>query len=278
MNNQNNFLITGIPRSGTTLLIHLIDKYTQSIVLTEPTWIKLLREESNDEPNNFLILMLDHIKEIRKKIKNNQEIEVLVDSRNNEVPQNFFIREQNKSKTSVKNIKKHTLKKLPQHFNNQQLFIKANTYFTAILKQIVENDSFSTTAVIRDPLATLKSWRSLDIPVSRGQLKIANLFSADVRNISKIDDLLIRQVKLLDWFYQQYHEFQDKINIIKYEDLVLEPQQIISRITKSDSTFSEELRSMNNSSHYNHTETEMLTTAIKTHASNYAYFYRLKNS
>ena len=104
MSNQTNFLVTGIPRSGTTLLAHLIDKYTQSIVLAEPTWIKLLRDLANDSPDSFVKLLINHIREIRLQIENDQEIEVLVDERNNVVPQNFYIRENHKSKTTIKNI------------------------------------------------------------------------------------------------------------------------------------------------------------------------------
>lgn len=277
MKNKQDFLITGIPRSGTTLLLHLLDKYSCGLVITEPTWFKSLRKDSNDIPELFLHLLKSKIKEIRKKIKNNTPVEVLVDSRNNKTPQNFFIRNENANNPNIRNIKLYIERIIPQEYSKRPIYIKANTYFTALLNEIIKSDDYSISAIIRHPLAVLKSWRSLDIPVSQGKLKIAELFSNQIKKISQIDDLLVRQVKILDWFYQQYYLFEKHINIIKYEKFIQNPHANIRFFSEVPSNFSEELFSMNNSNFYDHNETEVLVNALLTHGHFYSYFYDLNN-
>lgn len=269
---QNNYLVTGIPRSGSTLLMQLINQSYQNIVLSEPSWIKQLRIESKDQPVHLVSMIQKQFHLIRNQIYSGESIEVLVDNRTGKVPQNFFIRKNNDPK-QIKNIKSFIGVQFPSDYFNKDLFVKNNTLFTSILKDVCLLTPFKVIIIIRDPIAVLKSWRSLNIPVSKGKLKIAELYSKEILEVSKLEPLLKRQIKLLDWFYKQYYLFRAHCHIVKYEDLIKNPVKEIQSISSQNIKLDLKLHSQNKSVHYNHNETTKLKLALNQHGKYYTYFY-----
>lgn len=265
-----NILVTGIPRSGTTLFCNLLSTTEECIVLPEPIWIRELRKRAKDCPLSFLSQLNNKINQVRINISEGKKIELLIDKRNKKVPQNFFIRKEG-HKTS--NIKENTFVSMPENFFNKPMFIKSNTFFTAILNDLISSEQYEIVAIIRNPVAVIKSWRSLNIPVSKGQLKIAEIYDDKVKEIGLTKDLLEKQVKNLDWFYYQYFTHKDNITIIRYEDLVSSASEVLSKVMKKKASVSNSLNSMNNSSHYNHSETAKIVDSINQHAEHYKHFY-----
>ncbi len=82
-------------------------------------------------------------------------------------------------------------------------------------------EACKTIAVIRHPLYVLMSWRSLNIPISHGKIKIGELYSKRLQEIVTEPDLLKRQVLILDWFFQQYAK--TGLDLLSYESLVSDP-------------------------------------------------------
>lgn len=54
MNNQKNILLTGLPRSGTTLLCHLLNKLENSVALHEPLPLQKLNNINSNELINAI--------------------------------------------------------------------------------------------------------------------------------------------------------------------------------------------------------------------------------
>src|SRR5690606_22245716 len=73
------------------------------------------------------------------------------------------------------------------------------------------------------PVPTLLSWRSLDIPVSRGRLPSGERFWRKLSElVSGGHDLLQVQAGIYNLFCERYAKLEKKITILKYEDVVKE--------------------------------------------------------
>jgi hypothetical protein len=69
--------------------------------------------------------------------------------------------------------------------------------FTALLPILAQR--FPVFAMVRNPLAVLASWNSVDIPAKQGRVPKAEIYDQDlVHRMSSIDDRLDRQLSLLD--------------------------------------------------------------------------------
>ncbi len=77
-------------------------------------------------------------------------------------------------------------------------------------------------ALIRNPLAVLLSWNSIDADYRLGQVPgyVRQHVPDLVLRLSDIDDRLTRQVELLDWHYQQFDTILDDSAVIRFEDIV----------------------------------------------------------
>lgn len=265
-----NILITGIPRSGTTLFCSLLNATKECIVLPEPIWIRELRKKAKNCPHSFLSQLNNKISQIRTDVSEGKKIEVLIDKRNKALPKNFFIR---KEGGKICSIKKNALVSIPAELFDRPVCIKSNTFFTAILDNLASSKQYEIVAIVRNPIAVIKSWRSLNIPVSRGELKIAEIYSDKVKKTSLTKDLLKKQVKNLDWFYAQYFIHKGNITVVRYEDLIESPSKMVSKVIQNKTPVPSNLISMNNSSHYNHSETAEIENCVNEHAQFYKHFY-----
>lgn len=98
------------------------------------------------------------------------------------------------------------------------LVVKHNAAFAALLPELAQ--SFETVAIVRNPVAALGSWWSVDLPVSQGRAPAAERFDASLR--SRLDACTSpgrRQIALLDWFFSAFATLPPS-RVIRYEDIV----------------------------------------------------------
>ncbi len=212
-------LITGVPRSGTSLTLKLLSESPNSICLSEPSWLRTLRFEGHTA-EQFSDALSVKITAVLAQVKAGNPIEVTVAKGSKNIPDNYY----RKVNGKVLNVKQTDLVHY-EYKSDMNLFVKSNTLFTACLKQLLYCPQWQVSCVIRNPLYVLLSWQSLNIPVSKGKIKIGELYSSHVRKISQIDDLLDRQIAILNWFFDCYKKCQ--VSAIKYEDLVASPQTLL---------------------------------------------------
>lgn len=263
-------LITGIPRSGTTLLTSLLSKQTECVAFSEPEWMKTIRAKSAtclDFVHHF-----DHQRaKIRSQISRGQPIAVKVSRFNEGLPENYYHRN-NQGQVLVD--KEEQLVTFPQSYSEQPFVFKANAQFTACLKPLINTADTQLIAVIRNPIATIMSWRSLDLPISKGHVKVAEKYSSDFhQHVTCNDDLLIKQVQIIDWFFHQYLTFINQIKLVKYEDLVANTNSVISSITGNSDVSCKKLSSQNNNRSYNHRESDLIKSALIKHGTYHKKFY-----
>lgn len=202
-------ILTGPPRSGTTLACHLLNQVANTIALHEPMRLKMFpdRETALRNISTFFdkmrySLLLDGTAIARVKA--------------GKIPDNPFgqakggLRQPQVTKGTV-----HFDKKLDGDF---QLAIKHNGHFSFLLDDLV--GQYPCFAVIRNPLATIASWQTIAAPVAQGNLKILRFLNPDLYcALDQIEDVLDRQIVLLHALFGCYEKL-DSSHVIKYEQII----------------------------------------------------------
>jgi hypothetical protein len=217
---KNTTLITGIPRSGTSLVLKLIYLDSSNICFSEPTFIKEIKaiskskKDISDNLNKKII-------EIRDCIKGGKPLEFRV-GKDDKISDNYFTKAcNNTTRKKTSKFKKIILKK---KFSQNKIFIKNNLLFTSCIAEL--SKQYKIIAIIRNPISIIQSWQSLDLPISKGVVKSGLKYSSSLKNISGDEGLLIKQIKIIDWFYNQY--LVNKVTLIKYENFIESPKESLN--------------------------------------------------
>jgi hypothetical protein len=245
--NDNNILVTGTPRSGTTLTCHLLNKLPDTVALHEPMKVKRFaalkdHEEICQSIQRFCDEQRMSIRERKRAISKNVEGAV-PDNPVGADRSDAGLRQSIASKGEIV-----VYKKLSRDF---MLVIKHNSAFTAVLEGLVKR--FLVYAVVRNPLATLSSWSSVDFNVQSGYARAAERLDSSLKaKLAAIDDPLDRQIYLLGWFHGQFHRYLPERSIIRYESVVESGGGSLCVIRPEAKDLSESLESRNKSKLYDH--------------------------
>ena len=99
------------------------------------------------------------------------------------------------------------------------LLIKHNALFAALLPVLTK--SFDCFALVRNPVAVLASWQTVDLPVNRGYIPAGERYDTELRfTLANETDTLRRQVAIVNWFFASFGKNLDSEKIFRYEDLV----------------------------------------------------------
>ena len=211
-----NVLITGTPRSGTTLLCSLLNKLPNTVALHEPmnVW------EFPDCPDAAAIadvierFCADTRKSLLEKgIAVSKHVGGLI-------PDNVAADQVNRSGTRLRHTEHGPVridKPLSERFS---LAIKHPVAFTALLGTLSKR--FECVAIVRNPLSMLASWNSLAwLNVRNGHAPIGEKLDAQLRQeLAAEPDVFERQIHILEWFYNRFRQHLPKNAVIKYEDLI----------------------------------------------------------
>lgn len=267
-NNSRNLILTGIPRSGSTLALKLISHAKGYLCLDEPQWLKDINQQSQTM-TSVAEGVTNYIGKVRSSIREGKPIEIVYGKESDQLTDNHFIRTKTGKILKNKDFRK---KIVPKDYANKKIIVKSNVLFTACLPSLIEK-KFKILVTIRNPVAIIKSWRSLNISVSIGKLGIAEKYNSDVHLIHQEPELLKRQILLLDWLFKQYLQNKDALHIIKYEQLVNNPgilNEIDENLHLSDLP---QLTSRNDSHYYKHQEEKMIINALHKYGNFFSHFY-----
>lgn len=242
---DNNVLITGTPRSGTTLTCHLLNKLPDTVALHEPMKVKKFAELENHEEicrsiQRFCDEQRKSIHERKRAISKNV---------GGAVPDNHYAAGRSDAGRRQNIASKGEIfidKKLSQDF---VLIIKHISAFAAVLEELVKR--FPVYAVVRNPLATLASWSSIDFNLQRGHIPAAERLDSNLKaKLAAIDDVLDRQIYLLGWFHGQFRRYLPEQSIIRYESIIESGGRALSVVRPEAEDLSEPLASRNRSELY----------------------------
>ncbi|MFZ1568885.1 MAG: hypothetical protein WAT29_08715 [Thiolinea sp.] len=255
---QQQVILTGLPRSGTTLTCHLLNKLSDCVALHEPLVpLDLIAYKRGD----LISVIADYFTTQRLQIL--QTGTAVSKSFGGQVPDNPMAGVDPNTGKRIRVLDGRLVQINKKLSNDFYLAIKQPAFFTAILKDLVVSGLFNCFAVVRNPLSVLLSWNSVEMPVSRGRVPAAEAFDPELKQqLDHISDIYDRQLFLLDWFFQQYINYLPSEHILFYEETIKSNGKSLGNISPLAYHLSERLSSKNNNHLYSGTLKKILLEKI----------------
>ncbi len=251
------WLLSGIPRSGTSLCCRLADAAPDTVALSEP--IDPGTFDGTEAAEEACARIADFADVTRRRIlveRTAPSVQVdgrLDDDRVAAARGAAGLRLPRGGPGEVR-----LSKPLPADFT---LVIKHNALFAALLAPLAQ--TFPVLALVRNPIAVLASWQTVDLPVQRGRVPAGERFDAELRRrLDGESDALRRQLVVLDWFFAQFRTHLPRERVLRYEDLVASGGRTLFRYLEAESMASQALRSRNANVLYESATIDALLAAI----------------
>ena len=248
MNDLHTVLLTGVPRSGTTLACHLLNKVPGTVALHEPMHVlgfAELRRQGGDAA------ILDAIAgfaaaQRASLLEHGTARSKAVDGK---VPDNPLARTPAADglRGSVSGLTQVSFGK--PRSSAFTLVIKHPAAFSALLPVLAPR--FQAAAVVRNPLAILGSWTSVRLAVHDGHAPAAESLDADLREaLAARAEPLERQLFLIGWFFERFARWLPRERIVRYEDVIATGGAALAAISPAAAGLAEPLRSSNRNQLY----------------------------
>ena len=258
---QRDIALTGIPRGGTTLACRLLGEGPDCVALFEPMPVLSLPLSRALAVQDIALYFCD----VRQRALEHGR----VPSKHSDgvIPDNPFGAREERSGVRPQQTDLGEIavgKPLSPEF---RLVIKHNAAFTSLLPELAER--FTVVGVLRNPLAVLASWRSLDLPVSRGRLPAGERWDPVLATaLDAQPDLLRRQIMLLEWFFARLQSMVAPTRLVRYEDTVASHGEALlhaaGRTPAAGAGVA--LRNRNVNAQYDAGEVTMLVEMLREHA------------
>ena len=234
-------LITGLPRSGTTLACACLNTLPNCVALTEPMSVPL-----HGDPDRAIAEIAAFASTTRARILREglapsmSRAGLMLDNTFEDVSQNGALR---RSAAQVADVR--ITKPLSADF---RLFIKHPAFFTALAQPLAENFTFY--AIVRHPLAALASWQSVDFNVRQGRMPAAEAYAPALRErLEQIATPLARQIALIQWMFRLYRALPPG-HVLTYEALVRDPAATLRPLSGSPAPVTHPIREINLKTRY----------------------------
>jgi len=248
--NSRNIVLTGLPRSGTTLACHLLNKLPNTVALLEPFEAGRFAGLLPDREAVADALERWYGKARRRALRKG---EVTTRHVGGKIPDNPFGPQSEGEEPRQWLASKGRIRIGKEIGRDFFLVVKDPPMFTALLPILVQR--FPTFAVVRNPLAVLASWNSVDIPAREGRVPRAEAYDPDLaRRLISIEDRLGRQLGLLDWWCERFEQFLPQDHILRYEDIVGSGGKALAAIVPAAGGLDEPLSGKNTNELYDRDE------------------------
>ena len=152
------------------------------------------------------------------------------------------------------------------------LLIKHNALFAALLPQLVPR--FRCIGLVRNPLAVLASWQTVELPVNRGRIPAGEQFDPGLRaSLDQDSDTLARQLTIINWFFAQYRDGLPHERILRYEELVATGGKALFRMLGHADASEAPLTSRNDHAVYRGADIDRLLEALLGSSGPWTGFY-----
>ena len=260
---SNNIILTGPPRSGTTLSCFLLNKLDNVVALHEP-----MRLQMFPNPETAVHNTIDFFSQMRSSLEKNGRAISKVKS--GAIPDNPFGEIKGDKRPSL--VQKEWIqfnKKLEKDF---KLVIKHNGHFTFLLRELMP--IYSCYAIIRNPLSVIASWNTISAPVAQGNLKVLKGLRPEIyHRLAYIPNIIDRQIQLAHYLYEAYELLPDE-HIIRYEDIVATGGKSLSRIIQEAGGMNENLESRNKNKLYDDMLFEKIASKLLKREGAYWNYYQ----
>ena len=124
------------------------------------------------------------------------------------------------------------------------LVVKQVGSFTAAIE--VLSSRFPMYALVRNPLSILLSWQDVPFPPREGHLPVAESFRPDLAaTLAGIDDRIDRQFYLLAWFFGEFERVLPASSVLRYEDIVASGGRSLEAVTPAAASLDRQLSDRN---------------------------------
>lgn len=225
-------LLTGLPRAGTTLSCNILNGHANVLALLEPM------TPSDFKPALGRSAAIEFIQQFAANTRVQALTQGRVISRHKDglVPENPVAYEVSDSGLRQLDVSLGSIA-VGERVENENftLVIKHNALFTALLPELRE--AFPVYGIVRNPLAVLASWNSVDLPVNSGRIPAGEMFDPELAELlADTPGRIERQLHILEWFCARF--IRDLSSpILRYEDFVREPA-VIGRTLSLASVYS----------------------------------------
>ena len=264
------WLLSGIPRSGTSLCCRLAGGLPDLAALSEPLRPHEQIEDGSD-PRNACVRIEALVGRIRARILAERRAPSI------EFGSRLDDHLAASGRTDAGGLRRLRAewgeipidKPLSAHFG---LLVKHNALFAALLPRLAA--SFPFLALVRNPLAVLASWQTVDLPVHRGRIPMGERFDPELRRtLDGEPDPLRRQIVVLNWFFSRYRAHLPPEHVIRYEDLVGSGGQTLFRLLDHAGAAPVTLKTRNDSALYGKAMTGTLLEALLESSGPWTHFY-----
>lgn len=267
---QRSIAVTGIPRGGTTLLGSLISCLENAYCISEPMAIEEQLHLS-DTPEDFLARTQAFFEAQRNAIITTGKVLNRVGKDGRPIT-NYFRRIDNKSMVNEYVETEDVVAVRDEKFI---LAVKHNAHFLSILPLLCNTQEISVIGIVRHPIPTIMSWRSLDLPISNGRLPSGEKYWPELFAIANSGgDLLLKQVMIYELIATRLLAYRERMHLLCYESLINDPGQLSGLLSQQfkDSTA---YQSKNRNIEYNWEEVRKISAALKAHAPNAIRLYSM---
>lgn len=204
-------LITGIPRSGTTLCCKLLNERKDIIALHEPIEPSSLFYSSKHSQT------VDHIvTQINVLDQYIVEGRPFIHGDRGGLDISNPVGESVKAGIRQVEAKRGLVQLNARAADSYHLVIKQNALFTALIDSISQR--YPMVCIVRNPVDVLASWLSVDLPVNRGRIPAGERFDVALKQSLENKSVLEKQLTIYQWFIDKYR--QSGLPTIRYEDVI----------------------------------------------------------
>lgn len=245
------WLLTGVPRGGTTLACELINRLPDARALDEPLRPgRLIREAVRPDggvDGDAITSAIETFAAAQRRslLERGTAVTKHVDGR----IIGAKVSDEHASGGDRRRLRQHgeTALGVPES-PEFMLVIKHPIAFTALLEILLP--AFPVTALVRNPLAVVASWETVPMPVRDGDFGLPPAVAPGLAaHLATLDDRLDRQVELLAWFYERYRDALPAKRVIRYEDVVASGGRALAPVIPSASRLAVSLHNRNTATH-----------------------------
>ena len=266
-------LLCGPPRSGTTLACWLLNHVANVVALPEPIQVSELMKHGDDIAAAAQVVR-DFAAAARQQILAERTATArLVDGA---IAPNFHEEPRGDGRLRSDAKAQRGLvafdKPLAADF---LLVIKHPNPFMGMLPGLV--GSFPVFALVRDPLAILGSWNSLQGSFYDGRAPGAEAFAPALRAVlDACPDRLDRQVLLLAWFFEQLR-FLPRDRVLRYEEMTASGGRALCIIEPAAAQLDHALRAYDPATRYGGAPLEALRGRLARRRQSFLPYYELRD-
>lgn len=257
--------LTGIPRSGTTLACRLLNQATNVVALFEPMDVSAV-------PVAPVSAFVDHTQAYFAAVRQQVRETATAPSkqRHGQVPDNLFAATGHDGHRATQAVPGTIT--VAVRDDAYSLVIKHNAMFTAVLPALAAR--IETVAIVRNPLAVLGSWNSVDLHVRNGRAPAGERLDPTLaQRLGAEHDVLERQLILLDWFFARFATHLPRERVLAYEDIVASQGALLFDRMCVRGPAVNALRERNASSAYINTDLDRCAAALRTREGAWQHWY-----